>query len=87
MVKTFGEGQAKEAASEEACDTAFAVLLHHNPSHVVLRPKHWTLSLEDLFVGLPAGARGPGDAHQALPVFKRVDSEHQGKVGAAMTPQ
>ena len=62
VLEATGEGGTREEASENACRQAFAQLLLEDPSHVVLRPKHWTISPAALLEGLL------GTQHQALPV-------------------
>ena len=47
-VLTVGVGDSKDAASEEACLTAFATWLCRDPSQVILRPKHWRVPHADL---------------------------------------
>ena len=69
-----GFGRTKDEASELACRQAVARLLVENPSEVVLRPKHWNISITDLLVGMPS-ADAP---HQALPVHVRARSREAG---------
>ena len=66
----------KQKASEDACRLAFAYLLLENPGQVLLRPRHWTVSKEDLLRNMPASV----PPHQALPVHvdakrARMDAE------------
>ncbi len=84
VLETCGEGRSEKEADESACEAAFALLLLHSPDKVVLRPKHWTVSPQELVDGLPRRSR---DAHQALPVHEREKSEHAGALGAAMVPE
>ena len=63
-----GYGASKEAASEEACLTAFATLLCRELSQVVLRPPHWQISLDDLMAEVNGILLREG---QALPVHER----------------
>ena len=83
---TVGEGKTAKEADEAACEAAVALLLIRNHSQVVLRPKHWTVTPEDLVRDMPAPKGKSGDVRQALPVHVRAKSEHAGDVGAAMAP-
>ena len=62
--QTFAEGSSKTEASELVCRKALARLLLADPSQVVLRPAHWTVSPDELLAGMP----GVEPGHQALPV-------------------
>ena len=62
VLHATGEGGTQEEASENACRQAIAQLLLEDPSQVVLRPKHWTITPAELLEGLL------GTQHQALPV-------------------
>ena len=86
-LEAVGEGKTEKEADEAACEAAIALLLLRNPSQVVLRPKHWTVPIDELVRDLPAPSVGAGDMRQALPVHVRTKSEHAGDVGAAMTPE
>ena len=86
-LEAVGEGATEKEADEAACESAVALLLLRNPSDVVLRPKHWKVSIADLVRDMPAPKGRSGDEHQALPVHVRTKSEHAGDVGAAMAPE
>ena len=62
VLHATGEGGTQDEASENACRQAIAQLLLADPSQVVLRPKHWTITPAELLEGLV------GTQHQALPV-------------------
>ena len=79
------EGPSKETADENACRLAFAHLLMDNPREVLLRPKHWRVSQQDLIKNLPA-AVSPSQAlldqmpvavppPQALPVHANLKKD------------
>ena len=55
---------SKNEASDLVCRKALARLLLTDPSQVLLRPDHWTVSPPDLLAGMPRVEPG----HQALPV-------------------
>ena len=59
---------------KKACRNALAQLLMSSASLVVLRPKHWQISVADLVRGLP----GVGAEHQALPVYVRARDREAG---------
>ena len=79
-VLTVGVGDSKDAASDEACLTAFATLLCRDPSQVILRPAHWKVPLDDLMAEVN-GILSRED--HALPVHER--SMLGGAAGDAMS--
>ena len=79
-VLTTGIGTRRDAATDEACHTAFATLLCRDASQVVLRPKHWKIPLGDLMAEVN-GIMLRED--QALLVHTR--SRLGGAIGDAMT--
>ena len=58
-----------------------AQLLLADPSQVVLRPKHWTISPDALLEGLP----GAGAQHQALPVHVPARVGEDGAEAASLS--
>ena len=52
---------------------------HGNPGQVVLRPPHWTVSIEDLLGNMPDSV----PPHQALPVHVNAQSTRMGGESAA----
>jgi hypothetical protein len=82
---TTGAGSTRTDASNDACHTAMAILLLRDASKVVLRPKHWKVTPDELIAGLP-GAQLL--AHQALPVHVHPRSLQgaEGAEGDSMSP-
>ena len=80
VLHAVGEGGTKEEASEHACRQAMAQLLLADPSQVVLRPKHWTISPDALLEGLPEAGYA---WNQALPVHVPA---RLGEAGAEAAP-
>jgi len=82
-----GHGVTKDEASEDVCCTAMAKLFCADASNIVLRPKHWNVSLPALLEGLceVMDFGGAGVAHQPLAVHVRPAGG--GEMGAAMTPE
>ena len=63
-LRVSSEATTKAKAGADACRLAFTHLLMENPDQVVLRPAHWNVSIDDLFINMPETL----PAHQALPV-------------------
>jgi hypothetical protein len=84
-VRAFGEGPTRQKASEDACRTAFAMLLVADASRVVLRPKHWHVSLPDLVAEVNRLSRSVVE-HQPLPVHERPSLREQGVLGDTLAP-
>ena len=63
-LRVSSEATTKAKADADACRLAFTHLLMENPDQVVLRPPHWNVSVDDLFINMPETL----PAHQALPV-------------------
>ena len=80
-LEAIGEGCSKDDASEDACRKAMAKLLYEDPSNVVLRPKHWKLSPDELIASLPV-SRG---SHQALPVHISARQKNAGAQAALLS--
>jgi hypothetical protein len=77
------EGESKVEASEKACRQAIARLMLENASQVLLRPKHWTIPIQDVVAGLPH----PPGLHQALPVHVRRPLSAEGNaLGSTLEP-
>ena len=72
-------------AWEDACHTAFAMLLVADASRVVLRPKHWRVSLADLVAEVDRVARSAVE-HQPLAVHERASLREQGVHGDTLAP-
>ena len=64
-----GTGTDEQNASEDACHTAFAILLILNMSQVVLREAHWNIEVPALVNAVNALVHAEG---QALPVHQRT---------------
>ena len=64
-----GTGTDDKDASEDACHTAFAMLLCGSPSQVVLRPAHWNIEVAALVNAVNALVHAEG---QALPAHQRT---------------
>ena len=80
VVVAQGTGSDEPNASEDACHTAFAILLILNMSKVVLREKHWNIGLPALVHALNTLLHAEG---QALPVHQRT-ARQNGVEGDAM---
>ena len=83
-VFTTGEGITQTDASEDACQTALAVLLLRDASKVILRPKHWKVPIQDIVQYM---ATHSGVQHQALPVHQQRRHEHAGEEGDRMSAE
>ena len=81
-LEVSGQASTKEAASEITCHLAMALLLNANPSQVVLRPKHWNISIDALVAGLPQADAVP----QALPVHARGANRNNDGADAPLSP-
>jgi hypothetical protein len=75
-----GTGTDEKNASEDACHTAFAILLILNMSQVVLREAHWNIEVPALVNAVNALLHAEG---QALPVHQRT-ARQNGLEGDAM---
>ena len=63
-LQEVAEASSKSGAGDLVCRKALARLLLADPSQVVLRPGHWTVSPSELLAGMP----GVEPEHQVLPV-------------------
>ena len=80
VVQTSGTGASRQEASEVACLRAVARLISSaKPSEFVLRPKHWTVSPDELLVHLPGADLG----HQPLPMHIPARASASGEEEAA----
>jgi len=75
-----GTGTDEQNASEDACHTAFAILLILNMSQVVLREAHWNIEVPALVNAVNTLLHAEG---QALPVHQRT-ARQNGLEGDAM---
>ena len=80
-LQTEGYGSTEKEASEHACRQAVAHLLMTEPSQLLLRRAHWTISLSALLEGLP----GTEAVHRALPVHAPARSLDAGVEAANLT--
>ena len=92
-VLTEGVDADQSRASEQACVKAFAILLCLDPSQVLLRPKHWMISIDEL-VAEVNGILHRDREDQALPVqtmsattSTRMDMHHVLYGGSRMLRQ
>jgi len=83
-IHVVGSGATKTAASEDACCTAIATLLFEDAKNVVLRPKHWLVTLDTLMQGLHTIIAAEDQAVLHQPLAVHVRQKGKGKVGAAM---
>ena len=74
-----GQGKTNAEASDSACRRAMAQLLSQQPSQVILRPRHWTISLAQLLAGMP----GAGVTNEPLPVHVPARHREAGADAAA----
>ena len=81
-LEVSGQASTKEAAAEINCHLAMALLLNANPSQVVLRPKHWNISIDALVAGLPQ----PDAVPQALPVHACGANRNNDGADAPLSP-
>ena len=73
------QGETQDQAGDNACRGVFAHLMLTDASQVVLRPKHWTIPIQDVVAGLPG-------VHQALPVHVRRRTADANSTGAMLEP-
>ena len=75
-LRVSSEAPTKKEADEHACRLAFIHLLMERPEQIVLRPRHWNVSIDGLLKYMPHSL----PPHQALPVHvnakrARMDDE------------
>jgi len=86
-IHAVGRGATEDAASEDACCTAMAMLLIEDANNVVLRPKHWHVPLGILMQGVSTIIAAGDHAVMHQPLAVHVRPAGGGRAGAAMTPE
>ena len=56
--EAIGEGDTRDDAQEDACLWMMVKLFAHDPSRVLVRPKHWRITIDELVANIPPRLEG-----------------------------